>query len=144
MSFLEKEDEKTSAVWDWVIGIGLLVLVGGFTFYYQYQKRYSRERFRQADALFQAGNFRQAATLYNKLENAQYLTTLNDSLIYARIDSIESMEDREKDDLERVRAKLVSGDTAGARAELKADTFRGLLEPADQSGLDSIRKILGP
>ncbi len=32
MSFLEKEDEgKPSSVWDWVVGIGLVVVIGGFT-----------------------------------------------------------------------------------------------------------------
>ena len=138
MSFLEKEDEKPSALWDWIIGIGLLLLVAGFTVFYQYQKRYSRERFYEADRLFQAGQYGASASLYRDLKNAQYLTTTHDSLIYARLDSVESMEEREVEVLGRLRAKLAVGDTAGARAELSAP-FRGLLPAQDQAFLDSIQ-----
>jgi hypothetical protein len=139
MGFLEKEEEKTSAVWDWVIGIALLILVAGFTFFYQYQKRSSHQRFQQADSLFQAGHFREAVRLYDELKNAQYLTTRHDSLIYSRIDSVESMEDREKDALGRMRAKLTAGDTAGAKADMRAQVFRGLLDAAVQAYLDSVK-----
>ena len=139
MSFLEKEEAKPSTFWDWFVGIGLLVLVGGFTFFYQYQKRVSMKRFQEANALFQAGNFRDASRLYEDLKGAQYLTTSNDSLIYARLDSVESMEDREKEIVNTLRSKKAVGDTAGIRAALSSAIFHGMLSPEDQSFLDSIK-----
>ncbi len=142
MSFLEKEDAKPSTFWDWVIGVALLCLVGGFTYFYQYQKRYSRQKFQAADSLFQAGKFPEAERAYEELKGAQYLTTSHDSLIYARLDSVSSMEDGEKETLARARAKLAAGDTTGARAEIKARIFRGLLRDEDQAALDSIKVIL--
>ncbi len=139
MSFLEKEEAKPSTFWDWTVGIGLLVLVGGFILFYQYQKRSSMAHFREADALFQAGKFREASKLYDELKGAQYLTTAHDSLIYARLDSVESMEEQEKDAVNRLRSKLAAGDTAGVHAELATRVFHGLLSPEDQMLLDSIR-----
>lgn len=140
MSFLEKEEgKKPSTFWDWTVGIGLIVVVGGFTFFYQFQKRSSMHHFQQADSLFQAGKFRDASKLYDDLKNAQYLTTAHDSLIYARLDSVESMEEREKEAVTRLRSKLAAGDTAGAHAELSAYVFNGLLSPEDQFYLDSLK-----
>ena len=139
MSFLEKEEEKPSTFWDWTVGIGLLVLVGGFTLFYQYQKRSSTKRFQEANALFEAGKFQDAARGYEDLKGAQYLTTANDSLIYARLDSVESMEDREKEIVNGLRSKQAAGDTAGIRAALSSTVFHGLLSPEDQLYLDSIK-----
>src|SRR5690606_13208431 len=69
MSFLEKEEpDAKSSLWDWVIGIGLIALVGGFTVFYQYQKRSSTTRFGEADSLFQAGNLKEAGKLYEELK----------------------------------------------------------------------------
>jgi len=139
MSFLEKEDKKPSTFWDWVVGIGVLVLVGGFTLFYQFQKRSSLRRFQEADSLFQAGKFQEATQLYDQLKSAQYLTTVHDSIIYARLDSVESMEDEEKEAVSSLRSKAATGDTAGIRAELSATTFHGLLSAEDQAFLDSIK-----
>ena len=119
MSFLEKEDAKPSAFWDWVVGIGLVVLIGGFTLYYQMQKRMSLQRFNQADALFHAGKFREASAAYEELKDAQYLTSKNDSLIYARLDSVEEMEEREREAVAALRSRFAAGDTAGARTLLR-------------------------
>ena len=141
MAFLDKEDEKPSAFWDWVIGIVLLLAVAGFTVFYQYQKRYSRDHFQEADSLFQAGRYGEAALVYQELKNAQYLTTTHDSLIYARLDSVESMQEQEAEAVGRIRAKLAAGDTAGARAELGLP-FRGLLPPEAQAYLDSVKAAL--
>jgi hypothetical protein len=140
MSFLEKEDAKPSTFWDWVVGIGLIVLIGGFTLYYQVEKRTSLKRFNEADALFAQGKFREASAAYEELKNAQYLTSKNDSLIYARLDSVDELEEREREMVARLRTKLSAGDTAGARAELSAATFNGLLEEADQAWLDSVKQ----
>lgn len=139
MSFLEKEDEKeSSSFWDWVVGIGLVVLVGGFTFYYQYQKRSSITRFKQADSLYTAGKFREAAHEYEELKNAQYLTTQDDSTIFARLDTIETAGEEEAALVKECKAKLESGDTASARALLSGVRFRELLPPEDQAWVDSI------
>ena len=139
MSFLEKEDKKPSTFWDWIVGISLVILIGGFTLFYQMQKRSSMKRFNEADSLFQAGKFRDATKLYDELKSAQYLTTAHDSIIYARLDSVESMEEREKESLSRLRSKMTVGDTAGIRAELSSQTYHGLLSPEDQGYLDSIK-----
>lgn len=139
MSFLEKEDAKPSTFWDWIVGVGLLLLVGGFILFYQFQKRSSMKHFREADALFQAGKYPEASALYDELKGAQYLTTAHDSLIYARLDSIGSMEEQEKEAVSRMHSKLASGDTAGLRAELSGRVFHGLLAPEDQIFLDSLR-----
>jgi hypothetical protein len=138
MSFLEKEDEKKSAFWDWFFGIGLLVLVGGFTLYYQMQKRATQERFRAADTLFQAGDFAGAASAYEDLKDASYLTAANDSVIYARLDSVDELAEREKEAVARLRMRLAAGDFNGARADLDTVTFRGLLGARDQRWLDSV------
>ena len=139
MSFLEKEDKKPSTFWDWTVGIGLVILVGGFTLFYQVQKRSSMKRFDEADSLFQAGKFRDAIKFYDELKSAQYLTTAHDSIIYARLDSVESMEEREKESVSRLRSKMTVGDTAGVRAELSSQTYHGLLSEADQAYLDSVK-----
>ena len=139
MSFLEKEDAKPSTFWDWVVGIGLVVLIGGFTFYYQMEKRMSLKRFNEADALFAQGKFGEARSAYEELKNAQYLTSKNDSLIYARLDSVDEIEERERETVARLRTQLAAGDTAGAHATISSAKFYGLLEDGDQQWLDSIK-----
>ena len=129
MSFLEKEDEKKSPFWDWVIGIGLLVLVGGFTLYYQTQKRSTQRRFAAADT-------------YEDLKDASYLTTANDSTIYARLDLIETIEESEREAVARLRNRLAAGDVARARQELDTLVFRGLLRAEDQLWVDSVKAAL--
>ena len=54
------------------------------------------------------------------------------------------MQDDEKEALSLACAKLAAGDTSGARAELTAQNFRGLLTPKDQANLDSLKSILTP
>lgn len=142
MSFLEKEDEKKSAFWDWFIGIGLLVLVGGFTLYYQLQKRATQSRFTAADALFQSGDFVGAARAYEELKDASYLTAANDSIIYERLDTIEALEESERETVFRLRTRLGAGDAEGVRAELDTLVFRGLLGPRDQAWVDSMKAAL--
>jgi hypothetical protein len=139
MSFLESEDEKKSAFWDWFFGIGLLVLVGGFTLYYQVQKRATQSRFATADSLFHAGDFAAASEAYEELKDASYLTAANDSTIYARLDSVESLEESGRETVARLRMKAAAGDTAGLRLELDTAEFHGLLESADQFWVDSVK-----
>ncbi len=144
MSFLENEEEKKkSAVWDWIIGLGLLALVGGFTFYYQYQKRSSVDRFAEADSLYQAGDLRAAAKLYEELKTASYLTARDDSVLYERLFAIAELEDEERRLVGLLRARLAAGDSAGVRAEIEAATFRGLLRADEQRWLDSAKRALG-
>ncbi|HLP40679.1 MAG TPA: hypothetical protein VK465_04160 [Fibrobacteria bacterium] len=138
MGLLAKEEEKQSSFWDWVVGIGLVVLIGGFTVYYQYQKRSSISRGKQADSLFVAGKYSEAAKVYEELKNAQYLTTKDDSIIYARLDTIETRGDEEAARVVEARAKLSQGDTAGADAILSSLRYRELLPPEDKTWVDSV------
>ena len=144
MSFLEKEDSKQSAFWDWVVGIGLVVLIGGFTFYYQYQKRSSIAHFRQADSLFVAGNLRDAENAYEELKNAQYLTTQHDSTIYARLDTIETAKESVTAQVNRSKSRLAAGDTAGVRQDLAKIRYPELLPAEDKAWLDSLRPDSAP
>ena len=142
MCFLSKEDEKPSAFWDWVVGIGLVVLIGGFTVYYQWQKRVSLREFHAADDLFKAGKFREASDAYELLKNASYLTAENDSIIYTRLDSVRELEELEREALARLRTKLAAGDTAGARADLDTTPFHGLLGDGERRWVDSVKGAL--
>ncbi|HLU69596.1 MAG TPA: hypothetical protein VKZ88_02375 [Fibrobacteria bacterium] len=139
MSFLEKEDEKKSPFWDWFIGIGLLVLVGGFILYYQMQKRATQRQFAAADELYRAGDLTAAAAAYEALKDASYLTAANDSTIYARLDLIEAAEEGERESVARLRTRLTAGDTTGVRGELDTLVFRGLLDARDQFWIDSVK-----
>lgn len=138
MSYLEKEGEdKGSGVWDWVVGIGLILLIGGFTVYYQYQKRSSTGHSKQADSLFVAGDFAAAEKAYEELKDAQYLTAKDDSTIFARLDTIQTARDEGAAQVAEARARLLAGDTAAARSLLAGIRFRVLLAPEDRAFADS-------
>lgn len=138
MSYLEKEGEdKGSGVWDWVVGIGLVLLIGGFTVYYQYQKRSSVSHSKQADSLFVAGDFAAAEKAYEELKNAQYLTNKDDSTIFARLDTIETAKENGAAQVAAARAKLQAGDTSAARSLLAGIRYRTLLAPEDRAFADS-------
>jgi len=142
MAFLDKEEgeeKKQSSFWDWVVVAGLIILVGGFTFYYQFQKRSSTARFNQADSLYQAGQFREAGRRYEELKTAQYLTTKNDSVIYARLDSIENAQEREAGLLAQCKSRLAARDTAGARQAAAQIRAKDVLDDADRAWLDSLQ-----
>jgi predicted negative regulator of RcsB-dependent stress response len=139
MSFLEKEDgEKASSFWDWVVGIGLVVVIGGFTVFYQYQKRSSTSRFHEADGLYQAGKIKEAGKLYEELKSAQYLTTKDDSTIYARLDTIETAQEQQNALVTDAKKKAAAGDTAGLAMDLRKLPHKELLAPEDQAWVDSV------
>ena len=139
MSFLEKEDtEKSSTFWDWVVGIGLVVVIGGFTAFYQYQKRSSTSRFHAADSLFQAGKLKEAGKVYEELKSAQYLTTHDDSIIYSRLDGIETAQEQETALVSDARKKVGANDTAGLAALLGKIPHKELLGAQDQAWVDSL------
>ncbi len=142
MAFLEKEEAPPSAFWDWVIGIGLVVLIGGFTLFYQYQKRSSNQGFNQADSLFHEGKYREAAAAYEDLKNAQYLSTHHDSLIYSRLDSIETMKEQEEEGAHRIKALLSAGDTTAAKKTFASISLRGLADSSVTLYLDSVKELL--
>lgn len=140
MSFLEKEEpEKSSSFWDWVVGIGLLVAIGGFTAFYQYEKRSSTTRFHAADDLYKAGKLKEAGQVYQELKSAQYLTTHDDSTIYARMDTIEMIHESQLAALAELKKKHAANDTAGSVVELGKLIHKELLEPEDQAWIDSLR-----
>lgn len=144
MSFLEKEDEgKQSSVWDWVVGIGLVVVIGGFTVFYQYQKRSSLSRFQQADALYKAGNIKDAGKMYEELKSAQYLTTHDDSTIYARMDSIETTRELQALLVSQCKAKAAA-EPAAVREALKAIRYPELLSETDKIWVDSVNAVSAP
>jgi hypothetical protein len=139
MSFLEKEEgEKASSFWDWVIGIGLVILIGGFTVFYQYQKRVSNGRFHEADALYQAGKFKESGQLYEALKSAQYISTHDDSVIYARLDVIETAQEQQNAALVEAKKRAAANDTAGLPAQLAKLPHRDLLSQEDQAWVDSV------
>ncbi len=139
MSFLEKEETKQSAFWDWVVGIGLVAVVGGFTAFYQFQKRSSLSRFQQAEVLFKARNFKAAAKLYEDLKSAQYLTTADDSTIYARLDTVENIREMQAAMIQKCKTKAAAGDSAGINQELSSLPFPELLPLEDSLWLDSVK-----
>lgn len=139
MSFLEKEDGKQSAFWDWFIGIALVVLVAGFTVYYQYQKRATQTRFRAADALFRSGDFVEAAGAYEALKNASYLTAGDDSTIYARLDTISELQERSRESVARARTLAAAGDVPDARKAIAEVVEPDLLDARDHGWIDSAK-----
>jgi hypothetical protein len=139
MSFLEKEDgESSSNFWDWVVGIGLVVVIGGFTVFYQVQKRSSNSRFKEADGLYEAGKIKEAGQLYQELKSAQYLTTHDDSIIYARLDAIENLQEQQTALIADAKKKAGAGDTSAIAPALKQLSHKELLAPEDEAWVDSV------
>jgi len=147
MSFLEKEEEaKSSTFWDWVVGIGLVLVIGGFTFFYQYQKRSSLTRFQQADTLFLAHNLKDAGKMYEELKSAQYLTPKDDSTIYARMDTVESTTEAQNLLIKQTKLKLVSDSTSKLNSKIVVESLKpirypDLLSAEDKSWFDSVTKM---
>lgn len=140
MSFLEKEEgEKSGSFWDWIVGIGLVLLIAGFTFYYQFQKRASASRFQEADTVYRAGKYKDAGQLYEALKSAQYLTTKDDSTIYARLDTIETAQEQQNAAVVEAKKRAAAGDTAGLAVQLAKLPHRDLLSPEDQAWVDSVQ-----
>lgn len=138
MSFLEKEDgEKSSSFWDWAVGIGLVILIGGFAAFYQLEKRASTIRFKEADAVFQAGKMKEAGRLYEALKSAQYLTNKDDSTIYARLDVIETTQEQQNAAVIEAKKRAAAGDTIGLSAQLAKLPHPDLLSQEDQAWVDS-------
>lgn len=139
MSFLEKEEgeKKPSSFWDWAVVIGLVVLASGFTVYYQYQKRASASRFDEADAVFKSGKLKEAGQLYEALKSAQYLSNKEDSILYARLDTIETLQEQQNAAVIEAKRRAAAHDTAGLPAQLSRLPHRELLSPEDQAWVDS-------
>ncbi len=138
MSFLEKEEEKKpSSFWDWAVVIGLIVLASGFTVYYQYQKRASASRFDEADAVYKSGKIKEAGQLYEALKSAQYLSNQDDSIIYARLDTIETVQEQQNAAVAEAKRRAATHDTAGLASQLARLPHRELLSAEDQSWVDS-------
>ncbi len=143
MSFLEKEEARSSSgIWDWVIGIGLIVLIVGFTAYYQYEKKASTNGFDVADSLFVAGDYRMAAEKYEELKEAQYLTPEADSLIYARLDSIRDIQEQDIQVIRDAQERMAQGDSLTAKNLLAAHRFRHVIGKGEQEQLDSMLRQL--
>jgi hypothetical protein len=139
MSFLEKEEEKKpSSFWDWAVVIGLVVLASGFTVYYQYQKRTSASRFDEADSVYKSGKLKEAGQLYEALKSAQYLSNQEDSIIYARLDTIETVQEQQNSAVTEAKRRAVAHDTAGLASQLARLPHRELLSAEDRAWVDSV------
>ena len=87
MSFIKKEG-KESSLWDWVILIALVVGGTSFWLYYRYQKSSTLEGFQKADSLFEAGAYREAMDVYDKVRYSDYLEPGHDSILSERLDTL--------------------------------------------------------
>jgi hypothetical protein len=139
MSFLEKEEAKQSTFWDWVVGIGVIAAVVGFTVFYQYQKRSSLSRFQEADVLFKARNLKAAAKVYEDLKSAQYLTTADDSTIYARLDTVETIREQQAILIQKGKLMAAAGDSVIIPQIVNALAYPELLSLEDSVWLDSVK-----
>ncbi|MEO7425775.1 MAG: hypothetical protein ABI036_11350, partial [Fibrobacteria bacterium] len=115
-----------------------VVVVGGFTVFYQYQKRASISRFEEADSLYQAGKIKDAGKLYEELKSAQYLTNKYDSIIYARLDTIETLRELQNALVAETRKKAVPGGAAAMGPILDKVPHKELLSDEDKAWVDSV------
>ncbi len=128
MSFLEKEEGKeSSSKWDWVIMAVVVLVLGLGTFVYQYQKGQSTHSFESADSLYQDKNYVSAESAYEALKAASYITPQDDSVIYSRLDTIQTLRERDADLHKRLQAALKISDTTGARDLAAQYNSKGLL-----------------
>lgn len=87
-----------------------------FWFWYHGQNGQSRTHFAHADSLYKAHNLPQALSEYSRLrETEKVVSKGDDSLLYKRIDSLSSLQDKAKTLCDGAVAALESKDTALVR-----------------------------
>ncbi len=91
MSFIKKDKEDSSSLWDFVFLAVLLAVGFGFWWYYNSTKSGTIEGFQRADSLYQAGQYQSALDLYKKLDNSDYLEQVHDSILGERLSVLESL-----------------------------------------------------
>ena len=96
MSFIKKKDDKGSSIWDWIFLGGLVI--GGLSLwrYLTTQKGKTNTGFDRADSLYKAGDFKGAREIYEELRDADYLSPAHDSILYERVEILDSIFDEQK------------------------------------------------
>lgn len=113
----EPKKEPFASVWDLVTIVALVVVGGGFWFWYNSAKAESTTHFMHADSLYRAGDFPAALEAYESMRASEAVVAgKDDSLMYRRMDSLESFKDADLRLSEAARAALVSEDTSLIRA----------------------------
>ena len=136
----EPKKEPFVSVWDLVTVAVLLLVGGGFWFWYSSAKTESSSHFLHADSLYRAGDYPAALEAYEALRASEAVVAgKDDSLMYRRMDSLESFQEADLRLGEAARAALVSEDTALIRAarEGLAQRSHGFVP---QSLLDSLAR----
>jgi pentatricopeptide repeat protein len=93
MSFIKKDKDKGSSIWDWIILGGLIIGGLGLWLYLSTAGKKTSMGLMKADSLFKAGEYEKARTLYEELGNADVYTDSQDIIIYDRINAIDSILD---------------------------------------------------
>lgn len=113
----EPKKEPFASVWDLVTVAALLLVGGGFWFWYSSAKTESATHFLHADSLYRAGDFPAALEAYEALRASEAVVAgKDDSLMYRRMDSLESFQEADLRLSEAARGALVSEDTSLIRA----------------------------
>ena len=116
----EEKKEPFASTTDLVVLLVVALLAVGFWLWYRGEGGQSRSHFAHADSLYDAHRLPEALENYRKLrETEKIFTKVDDSLLYRRIDSLSTLEDRAKTLADGARAALVSGDTALIRRAWK-------------------------
>lgn len=118
--------EPFVSVWDVVTLVALLLVGGGFWFWYSSAKSESTTHFRHADSLYVSGDYPAALEAYEALRASEAVVAgKDDSLMYRRMDSLESFRESDLRLAEAARAALVSEDTSLIRAAREGLAQRG-------------------
>lgn len=126
---------------DLVVLLALALAGAGFWWWYSGAKHDSTRHFAHADSLYQAGRLSEALAEYRTLrEKEEVIGKGDDSIMYRRMDSLETIAEKTGELVRGARAALLSGDTALVRRA------REVLEPRAPAGfvpaslLDSLRR----
>jgi len=91
MSFIKDKDKENSSLWDWIILAVILVGGIGFWQYISFQSNRTTNDLRKADSLFNAGKYQEARKAYDNLGDHDYLSDQHDSIIYERLEDLDSL-----------------------------------------------------
>jgi len=119
----EPEEKKEPFVsgWDVVVLLVLALVGSGFWFWYNSAKDSSTSTIVKADSLYRAGNYPEAQKSYRAVrENASVISKRDDSLMYRRMDSLETFEEQDLQLANGARAAIASEDTALIRTAAEA------------------------
>lgn len=122
----EPKKEPFVSIWDVVTLAALLLVGGGFWFWYSSARTESTSHFHHADSLYLAGDYPAAMEAYEALRASEAVVAgKDDSLMYRRMDSLVSFQEADLRLSEAARAALVSEDTTLIRAAREGLAQRG-------------------